>query len=40
VVPNHVCVAVHLHDHVYGVRGGHLERSWPIEARGRARGSE
>src|SRR5258705_1727910 len=39
VVPNHVCVAVHLHDHVYGLRGGHLERSWPIEARGRSRRS-
>ena len=39
VVPNHVCVAVHLHDQVYGVRSGHLERGWPIEARGRARRS-
>ena len=39
VVPNHVCVAVHLHDYVYGVRGGHLERGWPIEARGRGRRS-
>jgi D-serine deaminase-like pyridoxal phosphate-dependent protein len=39
VVPNHVCVAVHLHDHVYGVRAGHLESSWPIEARGRGRWS-
>jgi len=37
VVPNHVCVTVHLHDYVYGVRGGHLERGWPIEARGRGR---
>ena len=35
VVPNHVCVAVHLQDVMYGVRGGHLERSWPIAARGR-----
>lgn len=40
VVPNHVCVAVHLHDYVYGIRGGHLERGWPIEARGRGRRSE
>ena len=39
VVPNHVCVAVHLHDLVYGVRGGDLEREWPIEARGRGRSS-
>ena len=35
VVPNHVCVAVHLQDVMYGVRGGRLERSWPIAARGR-----
>jgi D-serine deaminase-like pyridoxal phosphate-dependent protein len=35
VVPNHVCVAVHLHDLVYGVRAGRLETSWPVTARGR-----
>ena len=35
VVPNHVCVAVHLQDMMYGVRGGRLERSWLISARGR-----
>ena len=35
VVPNHVCVAVHLQDVMYGVRDGQLERSWPIAARGR-----
>jgi D-serine deaminase-like pyridoxal phosphate-dependent protein len=35
VVPNHVCVAVHLQDVMYGVRDGRLERSWPIAARGR-----
>jgi D-serine deaminase-like pyridoxal phosphate-dependent protein len=35
VVPNHVCVAVHLQDMMYGVRGDRLERSWPISARGR-----
>jgi D-serine deaminase-like pyridoxal phosphate-dependent protein len=39
VVPNHVCVAVHLHDLMYGVRAGRLERSWPIAARGRGRSS-
>ena len=37
VVPNHVCVAVHLHEAVYGVRNGVVETSWPIAARGRAR---
>ena len=35
VVPNHVCIVVHLNDIVFGVRGGVLETSWPIAARGR-----
>lgn len=35
VVPNHVCIVVHLNDTAYGVRGGVVETSWPIEARGR-----
>ncbi|HEU4723561.1 MAG TPA: alanine racemase, partial [Gemmatimonadaceae bacterium] len=35
VVPNHVCVAVHLQDAMYGIRGGRLEQRWPIAARGR-----
>ena len=35
VVPNHVCIVVHLHDLVYGVRGDAVETSWPIAARGR-----
>jgi D-serine deaminase-like pyridoxal phosphate-dependent protein len=35
VVPNHVCIVVHLADLVYGVRGGVLENSWPVAARGR-----
>jgi D-serine deaminase-like pyridoxal phosphate-dependent protein len=35
VVPNHVCVAVHLHDTVHGVRNGVVETSWPVAARGR-----
>jgi D-serine deaminase-like pyridoxal phosphate-dependent protein len=37
VVPNHVCIAVHLNEAVYGVRGGRVERSWPVAARGRVR---
>ncbi|MEO8560568.1 MAG: alanine racemase [bacterium] len=40
VVPNHVCVVVHLHDYVYGVRGERLERRWPIAARGREAASK
>lgn len=35
VVPNHVCIVVHLSDIVYGVRGNVLETSWPVAARGR-----
>lgn len=37
VVPNHVCIAVHLNEVVYGVRGDRVERSWPVTARGRVR---
>ncbi|MCX5765739.1 MAG: alanine racemase [Gemmatimonadetes bacterium] len=36
VVPNHVCIVVHLNDVMYGVRGDRVERSWPVDARGRA----
>jgi D-serine deaminase-like pyridoxal phosphate-dependent protein len=35
LVPNHVCFAVHLHEVVYGIRGNHIETSWPVSARGR-----
>lgn len=35
VIPNHVCIAVHLADLVYGVRGDALVSSWPVAARGR-----
>lgn len=35
VIPNHVCIVVHLNDLVYGMRGGVLETSWPVAARGR-----
>ena len=35
VIPNHVCIVVHLNDIVYGMRNGRLETSWPIAARGR-----
>lgn len=36
VIPNHVCVAVHLFDEVVGLRGGMIETSWKVAARGRA----
>lgn len=35
VVPNHVCIAVHLADIVYGLQGGAVTTSWPVAARGR-----
>jgi D-serine deaminase-like pyridoxal phosphate-dependent protein len=35
VVPNHVCIVVHLNDVVYGTRSGAVEGSWPVAARGR-----
>lgn len=35
VVPNHVCIVVHLNDVVYGVRGERVEKSWRVDARGR-----
>jgi D-serine deaminase-like pyridoxal phosphate-dependent protein len=36
VIPNHVCIVVHLNDTMHGLRGDRIERSWAIEARGRA----
>jgi D-serine deaminase-like pyridoxal phosphate-dependent protein len=35
VVPNHVCVVVHLNDVVVGARGDVVETTWPVAARGR-----
>ena len=35
VVPNHVCIVVHLNDLVYGVRDEVVETHWPVVARGR-----
>ncbi|HEY0970884.1 MAG TPA: alanine racemase [Gemmatimonadales bacterium] len=35
VVPNHVCIVVHLNDGVYGVRDEVVETGWPVTARGR-----
>lgn len=37
VVPNHVCVSVHLHERVYGVEDGVIVQQWPVAARGRER---
>jgi D-serine deaminase-like pyridoxal phosphate-dependent protein len=36
VIPNHVCIVVHLNDTMHGVRGDVVERTWAVDARGRA----
>ena len=35
VIPNHVCIVVHLNDVIYGIRSGVIDSSWPVAARGR-----
>ena len=35
IIPNHICVAVNLHETVYGVRGDEVERAWKVEGRGK-----
>jgi D-serine deaminase-like pyridoxal phosphate-dependent protein len=35
IVPNHVCIVVHLNDEIIGVRGHAVETRWPVAARGR-----
>jgi D-serine deaminase-like pyridoxal phosphate-dependent protein len=35
VIPNHICVAVNLHEKMYGVRGKTVERVWNVDARGK-----
>ena len=35
VLPNHVCIVVHLADVVYGLRDEAVVTSWPVAARGR-----
>lgn len=35
IIPNHICVAVNLHEYSYGVRGGIVEDAWSPEARGK-----
>jgi D-serine deaminase-like pyridoxal phosphate-dependent protein len=38
IVPNHVCIVVHLNDTIYGVRGDVVETRWDVEVRGRDKG--
>ena len=35
VIPNHVCVAVNMHEKMYAVRGDQVEAVWTVAARGK-----
>ena len=35
IIPNHICVAVNMHEKVYGVRAETVEEVWNVEARGK-----
>jgi D-serine deaminase-like pyridoxal phosphate-dependent protein len=35
VIPNHVCVAMNLHERVYGLRGDTVEEVWTVDGRGK-----
>ncbi len=35
VIPNHICVAMNLHEKVYGIRGELVEQVWTVEGRGK-----
>src|SRR5215467_10960061 len=35
IIPNHICVAVNLHETVYGIRGDRVEESLKVEGRGK-----
>ncbi len=35
IIPNHVCVAVNLHETVYGIRGDKVEEVWKVAGRGK-----
>lgn len=37
VIPAHACVVTNLHDELYGVRGGEVELTWQVAARGLVR---
>lgn len=37
IVPNHCCVVSNMMDEVHGVRGGRVEITWPVAARGKVR---
>ena len=35
IVPNHICVAMNLHERVYGIQGEEVVAEWRVEARGK-----
>jgi D-serine deaminase-like pyridoxal phosphate-dependent protein len=35
IIPSHICVAVNLHETVYGTRGDRVEEVWKVEGRGK-----
>jgi D-serine deaminase-like pyridoxal phosphate-dependent protein len=35
VLPNHICVAMNLHETVYAIRGEEVVASWKVEGRGK-----
>jgi D-serine deaminase-like pyridoxal phosphate-dependent protein len=35
VIPNHICVAVNLHERMYGIRGESVEVVWEVKGRGK-----
>jgi D-serine deaminase-like pyridoxal phosphate-dependent protein len=35
VLPNHVCVAVNLHEKIYGIRGEEVVETWRVDGRGK-----
>ncbi len=35
IIPNHICVAINLHESVYGIRNGMVECSWRVAGRGK-----
>lgn len=35
VLPNHICVAMNLHERVYGIRGDEVVETWTVEGRGK-----
>jgi D-serine deaminase-like pyridoxal phosphate-dependent protein len=37
VIPNHCCVVTNMVDEIHGVRGGKVEVTWPVAARGKVR---